>query len=129
MASATAFASASVLLLGKPLRVDLSRAARQALDARQQPLLAEMELFFSCLIRKQVRFRVPSADIDHDAVNAGPNLLVRFHPVMTAVCGKDYDGDEPPLTDFPIARVQAFVPHWLAIDFRHGSWRGEFGFD
>ena len=129
MASATAFESTSVLLLGKPLRVDLSRAARRALDDRQQPLLAEMELFFSCLIRKQVRFRAPRAEIDHGAVTAGPNLLVRFHPVMTAVCGKDYDGDEPPLTDFPIARVQAFVPHWLTIDFRHGAWCGDFGFD
>ncbi len=116
-----------VTLLGKPLRVQLSTRARAALAGRQVPLLAEMELFFSCLIRKQVRFR--DARDDAEAVAVDPNLLVRFHPVMTAVCGKDYEGDEPPLTDFPIARVQAFVPHWLRIDYRDRHWSGEFGFD
>ncbi len=117
----------SVTLLGKPLRVHLTMRARTTLAARQRPLLAEMELFFSCLIRKQVRFRDGREETDAVAVN--PNLLVRFHPVMTAACGRDYEGDEPPLTDFPIARVQAFVPHWLQIDYRDRNWVGEFGFD
>ncbi len=118
---------ASVTLLGKPLRAQLSERARMALAGRQAPLLAEMELFFSCLIRKQVRFR--NACDETDAVAVDPNLLVRFRPVMTAVCGQNYEGDEPPLTDFPIARVQAFVPHWLQIDYRDRNWTGEFGFD
>lgn len=116
-----------MLVLGKPVRIELTRAAQRALAQRREPLLAEMELFFSCLIRKRVRFA--SLPADSDAVPAGDNLFVRFHPVMTAVCGKDYAGDEPPMTDFPIVRQEAFVPHWLAIDCRKGVWQGEFGFD
>lgn len=116
-----------VAVSGKSVRVRLSPSAQAALRTRRQPLLVEMELFFSCLIRKQVRFR--DFDQDAGAIPAGPNLLLRFHPVMTAACGKDYEGDEPPLTDFPIARARAFVPHWLAIDYRNHAWTGEFGFD
>jgi len=36
--------------------------------------------------------------------------------------------DEPPLTDFPIQKTNAFIPHWLKIDFKNNEWKGEFGF-
>jgi hypothetical protein len=111
----------------KPVRVSLSAAARRALLARGRPLLAEMELYFSCLIRKRVRFCELDAAADTTPVNE--HLHVRFHPVMTASCGADYQGDEPPLTDFPVTNPAAFVPNWLQIDFRHGDWTGQFGFD
>ena len=32
------------------------------------------------------------------------------------------------LTDFPIAKPEAYVPHWLRIDYRKGQWQGEFGY-
>ena len=34
----------------------------------------------------------------------------------------------PELEAFPIQRPEAFLPKWLAVDFRHGDWSGEFGF-
>jgi len=48
---------------------------------------------------------------------------------MTQKCGTDYVGDEPPLTDFPIQKSDAFIPKWLRIDFKRGTWQGDFGFD
>ena len=48
---------------------------------------------------------------------------------MTAKCDTHFDGDEPPLADFPIVKPTAYVPHWLRIDFRHGKWIGEFGYN
>lgn len=111
---------------GKTVEVEITAAASDALSRRSAPLMAEMELYFSCLIRKQVRFR----DVADDAagVKIGNWLRVQFRPVMTAACGKNYEGDEPPLTDFPIVKAQAYVPHWLRIDFRNGQWQGEFGY-
>lgn len=120
-----AVTSTEVEINGRPVEVRLSRAAEQALARRQQPLLAEMELYFSCLIRCKVRFYERT---DSDNVTVNDKLQLRFRPVMTARCGNDYEGDEPPLTDFPIARPAAFTPHWLAIDYRHGQWQGEFGY-
>jgi hypothetical protein len=117
----------TVTVQRRPVRVRLSTTARRALAARRRPLLAEMELYFSCLIRKRVRFRDLDAAAGTTAVNE--HLHLRFHPVMTAACGVDYQGEEPPLTDFPVTNPAAFVPHWLEIDFRHGDWVGRFGFD
>ena len=110
----------------KPVRVFLSSAAQEALQARETPLVAEMELYFSCLIRTRVRFH--AAGNNQDSVSVNEQLLVRFRPVMTLQCGRDYEGDEPPLTDFPIQNSAAFIPKWLRIDFTQNQWTGEFDF-
>lgn len=118
-----------IIINGKPVRVELSRSANKAMQKNTSPLLAEMELYFSCLIRKKVRF-YQQADVS-DAVRArvSDQLEVSFRPVMTEVCSVDSaQGDEPPVTDFPIANPQAFIPHWLRIDFKKGEWCGEFGY-
>jgi hypothetical protein len=111
---------------GKSFTLTLSDAAQRVLAARSTPLIAEMELYFSCLIRLKVRFR-EQPDLAN-TVKVMDNLHLRFRPVMTAQCDLNYEGDEPPLTDFPIAKPEAFVPHWLTIDYRHGELQGEFGY-
>jgi hypothetical protein len=113
-------------LMGKSLELTLTPEAQQALLHRNTPLLAEMELYFSCLIRKSVRFY--EACDDSQCIRVDDTLALRFRPVMTRHCGLDYSGDEPPLTDFPITQAERYIPHWLHIDYRHGQWRGEFGY-
>lgn len=115
----------SIIILGKEVAVSISHTAITALSKRDSLLVAEMELYFSCLIRKKVRFRESP---DGELVKVTDQLSARFLPVMTEVCGIDYDGDEPPLTDFPIKKPESFVPRWLKIDFKNGEWAGEFGF-
>lgn len=110
---------------GRAVAVSLSPAAERALAARSEPLEAQMELYFSCLIRLKVHFR---DGVSPEATRADNRLAVSFRPVMTAACGKDYDGDEPPVTDFPLVRVDAYTPRWLEIDHRRGKWHGSFGF-
>jgi hypothetical protein len=120
----------SVEIDGRTVAIELSKAASKALTARTTPLLVEMELYFSCLIRKQVRFRDTVEDnSDNLTVKLNDLLHIRFRPVMTRVCGNDYEGDEPPLTDFPIAKTRPYVPRWLHIDYRKDQWQGEFGYD
>lgn len=110
----------------KTLHIELTAAAAQALAERSVPLLAEMELYFSCLIRKQVRFRDAADDVDAVAVNE--RLSVRFHPVMSQGCDVAGHRDGPPLTDFPIVDPERFSPGWLRIDYRGGGWTGDFGY-
>ncbi len=111
---------------GKSFTLTLTDAAQRVVTERATPLVAEMELYFSCLIRLKVRFR-EQTDLSN-SMKVMDNLHLRFRPVMTAQCDLNYEGDEPPLTDFPIAKPEAFVPHWLKIDFRHGKLEGEFGY-
>ncbi|MCW9089010.1 MAG: hypothetical protein OQK54_05735 [Gammaproteobacteria bacterium] len=114
-----------IILHKREIAISLSDAASKALAQRATPLLAEMELYFSCLIRKAVRFYETPTD---DSLTVNDKLQLRFRPVMTRHCGTDYSGDEPPLTDFPITQAERYVPHWLTIDYKDGQWRGEFGY-
>lgn len=116
-----------VVFHGKTVKVELSQAAQNHLQQAQDPVFVEMELYFSCLIRKKVRFNSQRAT--KNAVPVADKLSVSFHPVMTRACNKDYQGDEPPLTEFPIANAAPYVPRWLKIDYKAGDWLGEFGYD
>ncbi|MHB1236758.1 MAG: hypothetical protein ACYCY7_04265 [Gallionella sp.] len=114
----------TIELLGKKVLVEWTSSADKKLQELDQPLAVEMELYFSCLIRKAVRFGG-----DAQAANfafAAPRLKIGFRPVMTKACNvKDFEV-EPPVEDFPIVRPEAFVPKRLKIDYKAGKWIGEF---
>ena len=114
----------SVDILGKKVLVEWSASADKKLQELAEPLLVEMELYFSCLIRKAVRFgRDAQAG---EFVPASSRLQVGFRPVMTKACNvKDFEV-EPPVEDFPIVKPAAFVPKRLIIDYRNGNWAGDF---
>jgi len=114
----------TVEILGKKVKVEWSSAADRKMQDLSEPLMVEMELYFSCLLRKAVRFgREAQAP---DFAEAAPRLKIGFRPVMTKTCKlSDFEGD-PPLEDFPIVNPAAFVPKSLAIDYIGGQWKGEF---
>jgi len=114
-----------ITLAGKSVEIRLSAAANAALAQRTTPLLAEMELLFSCLIRKKVRFHEQGVEA---GILVSKVLSVRFRPVMTRACSVSATNGSPPVDDFPIVNVRPYVPHWLTIDYRRGQWLGEFGY-
>lgn len=112
-----------VELHGKRVRLSLSPAAERALAQRAGPLKVEMELYFSCLIRKRVLFDRESPDIAY--VRLSPNLEVAFRPVVSQGCVVK-DTYEPILATVRLSKD--IVPKWLRLDHRAGAWRGDFGF-
>jgi len=113
-------------LEGKSFRVTLSDAAQQALAQRATPLIAEMEFYFSCLIRLQVRFY--ETDDNASATPINEQLAVRFRPVMSRRCDLHAVKGKSPLDDFPITKRAPYVPHWMHLDYKKGAWVGEFGY-
>jgi hypothetical protein len=118
--------SQSIELQGKQVRVALSFRAQQELARRAVPLVVEMELYFSCLIRKAVRFGELSAGREATLVNE--NLYLRFRPVGSRSCGAKLSEGPPPLEDFPVVNPGAYTPDWVEIDYRRGEWVGRFGY-
>ncbi len=113
-----------------PLRITVSRSAQRALAARDAPLVVEMELFFSCLVRKRLRW--DASGLDRPFMRLDPDhdkLRVWFHPVVSQHCvlpaGDDLD--VLPLQDFPLMRQEAFTPRWLRLEYRGGIFGGDFG--
>jgi hypothetical protein len=123
--------SGRVNLLGKEVLIDVSAdAVRAAADSRL-PVAAELELYFSCLVRKQLRFREingvqPHADDDYARVF--PGLYASFRAVTTQHCAIADAGDKPPVEAMRVRRPERFVPDWIRIDYRAGQWVGEYGY-
>ena len=124
----TTITDLTLTLNDRSVTLDLTPAAKAALAKRGTPLYVQMELYFSCLLRLKVRFYETAPAMETAWLSANEKLFVSFRPVMTAQCNNDYQGEEPPLTDFPIARDAPFTPRWLRLDYRQGQWQGEFGY-
>ncbi len=114
----------NITLYGKSLEVRLTAAAQSALARRERPLVAEMELLFSCLLRKRVYF---GESAEH-STPVSDCLAVRFKPIMTRRCSVAEGGASPPSESFPLDNPRPYVPNWLSIDYRHGKWVGDFGY-
>ena len=115
-----------IIIENKPLQVRLSKSAEKALQKRDSTLFVEMELYFSCLIRKQVLFH--EVQRQQNIVDAGDKLKVSFHPVVTSSCLVSEADAEPAKSDFEMQRRECFIPKWLSIEFKKGNWLGEFGY-
>lgn len=117
----------TVTIQGKSIRVCISKRAAAQLQNRTAPLLLEMELYFSCLLRKRVNVRDSYSGDDAVAIN--DKLKIWFRPVVTKTCAiRDCEPGHTPVTDMPIVRPERYIPHWLTLDYKRGEWRADFGY-
>ncbi len=117
-----------VQLGGRQVHLRLSPSARAQLARETGSLEIELEVYFSCYLRKRVRFlRAPHEDVvDRVALSDHVNLSVRM--VMTRACLVADASAEPELDALPVIRRRAFVPRWVSLHYTGGAWFGEFGF-
>ena len=117
----------TVIINGRPLRIRISNRAEARLRRREAPLYLEMELYFSCLLRKQINVREQPDGIEPHPVN--DRLQVWFRPVVTKSCAiSECPPGKPPVTDMPVVRPERYFPHWLTLDYRAGRWLADFGY-
>lgn len=119
-----------VKIHGKAVKVSISAKACAQLARLSHPVRAEMELYFSCLIRKRVLF-TPLPENFQQAENTAealPGLFISFNPVTTKECRIVDNPQGPLLKAMPIKEPARFVPDWIKIHHRSGQWTGEYGF-
>lgn len=116
------------MLLGDEMDISISDKALAALDELVTPLHVEMELYFSCLIRKQVVYPA-SPHADAQPIDTGHvNLKLYFRPVMTKTCSVDEVHGSPDLVPFPMQNYAKFEPKWFRLDHTSKGWVGDYGY-
>lgn len=110
------------------LDVFMTRKAATMLDEQSEPLHITMELYFSCLIKKQVKFT--SAPQDNTSVQGSINdhVALGFRSVQTKTCRVESLDDPIPQETFPVERPGMFIPRWLVIEVRDGQLQGTWGY-
>jgi len=122
--------SGKVAIQGKSVNIDVTRQAVKAASEHHYPILIEVELYFSCLVRKQIRFREINALAADETkyTRVIPGFFTGFRAVATQQCRIKDVGVKPPVETMPIHKPERFVPDWIKIDYRAGQWIGEYGF-
>jgi len=114
-----------VNLNGKLVSVNVSQAAQRCLKKMAIPLLIEVELYFSCLIKKTCHFSETENVENYAKVMDG--LYIHFKATMTKKCSID-EFDKDRTADFPIVNQKPYIPKWVIIDYAGNEWAGEFGY-
>jgi hypothetical protein len=117
-----------VTMNGREMLVQVTPAAARALAPRTTPLYVELELYFSCLVKKFVHFREDSRG--KPTVAVGDKLLLYFRPVTSTACSfavAEQLGRQPE-TDIDCEALHHVAPKRVFIDHVAGQWRGSYDF-
>lgn len=112
----------------RPVLVEWTPAAARALSERTAPLFVELELYFSCLVKKFVHFREDARG--RPTVAAGDKLQLYFRPVTSTACTFEVAerlGRQPEM-EIDSTALQHVAPKRVLIDHVAGVWRGSFNF-
>lgn len=116
----------TVSLNGRMLRVRWTERADTALHGLETPLAVEVQLYFSCMVKKRMLFHqtpIPGS------VSVAPNLELAFRCIASAACNPSEFAERYPegrsLMSGPAA---AIPPKRVDIDYRRGCWQGSFAY-
>ena len=115
-----------ILINDKSLIVEWTPRAQRELDRRTHPLYVEMELYFSCMVKKYIHFLERPR-------NAAPVYLnekfaVYFRPVTSTECSMDLAADlgRQPEIELHNETVSRMLPKRIYVDFKNRRWIGEY---
>lgn len=116
----------TVEINGRQVSVEWTKAAARELARRAQPLVVELELYFSCLVKKFVHFHETAPQCD--TVTVSDKLAVFFRPVTSTACSfevADRLGRQPEI-ELDTPNVRKIAPKRVSIDYVRGAWQGNF---
>ena len=119
---------ASVDVRGKRIVIKWTRRAEQALQqhTRDQnvPLIIEMQLYFSCTVKKRVLFHDQS---DFETIPVNKHFSLAFHPVEASSCDPlEFAKNFPVKRVFDSSGALKMSPSELVFDFKNDQWIGHF---
>jgi hypothetical protein len=117
----------NVELGGQALEVGYSSKAWSHIH-KQDGLHLQMELLYSCLVRKRVLVNDHASGLGQCHLQMNSGMTISFRPVVTQHCDLDTYGKGQALMDMPVAKDRKIRPRWLYVDYRKGEWCGDFGF-
>ncbi len=110
----------------RSLELRWTERAEHELAMREQALIVELQLYFSCVVQKRVLFH---RRVDFATTRVDDRLEIAFHAVASAVCDpNEFALNHPAGRDLARGPAARMVPAVVEIDYRAGHWEGRFGY-
>lgn len=119
----------SINVRGKAVCVEWTRRAEKVLQQRNLPLIVEMQLYFTCVVKKRVLFHENAGTIKQEieTISVNDKLIAGFRPVQSTSCDPvEFANNFPVKREFKTTAANSMGPSGLKIDFIEGEWVGEF---
>lgn len=114
----------SVTLRNHPLKVEWTQRAESELVGRGRPLVIEMQLYFSCVIKKRVLFH---DSYEKNTIPVSDHIVIDFRPVESESCDPwEFAKNFPVKQEFKTMAAVKMHPKSLLVDYKSGKWIGEF---
>ncbi|MFK5915103.1 MAG: hypothetical protein QM484_12085 [Woeseiaceae bacterium] len=113
---------------GKNLNIMTSRRAERLLAQRDQPLIAELQLYFTCVVQKRVLFHDAFNNNENiDILSANNKLHIAYHTVQSNACNPvEFAATHPVKKELKSNAAKSMRPSLFQLDFKNGQWVGEF---
>ena len=116
----------SIDIRGKKMSIMYSKRAEKALQQRSRPLIAELQLYFTCVVQKRVNFHEQS---ELDTITANSHLEIAYHTVQSNACEPvEFAKNHPVKKELNSKGAQSMRPALFRIDYKNEQWIGDFSF-
>jgi len=119
----------TIKIRGKDMTIEWTERANQALLRREKRLIIEMQLYFTCVVKKRVLFleNILSKNYQFEGVLVNDLFSIAFHTVEAESCNpNDFANDFPVKRKYDSSNSLKMRPSHLEIDFKRGDWVGVF---
>lgn len=116
----------SIDIRGKKMDIMYSKRAEKALIKRDTSLIAELQLYFTCVVQKRVVFHEQT---HLETIIVNPHLKIAYHTVQSNACDPVEFADKHPVKkELNSKGAQSMRPSLFKIDYKNGEWTGDFSF-
>lgn len=114
----------SIDIRGKKMKIMYSKRAEKALQKRNSSLIAELQLYFTCVVQKRVVFHEKT---DLETITVNPKLEIAYHTVQSNNCNPiEFAEKHPVKKELNSKAAKSMLPSLFQIDYKNGNWVGEF---
>ena len=109
---------------GNEVAVSYTSSADKALLSRSEPMIVEMQLYFSCVVMKRVLFH---DSLGLETVPVNDKLSVVFNTVESASCDPvQFAQNHPARRILDSEQALRMRPKTFMLDYKKNHWIGEF---
>ena len=109
----------------REVEISWTGRADKELQRRNQALVVELQLYFSCVVKKRVLFH--SRAVEFDSIRVNDDIEIAFQPIASAVCDpQEFAASYPQGKNLSAGKAARMVPRAVEIDYRRNNWEGQF---
>jgi len=114
-----------VTLNDHELKIYFTRRAERALSLLPQAINVELQLYFSCMVKKRVLFHQQTVPFKTDPVT--PLLNIAFRSVQSDTCSpEEFAAHYPQKMALDNPALRKMYPRELYIDYIDNHWSGDY---